>query len=85
MGVRSRDYRALAAECLRLAATATDANSQAEYLALAQMWTELANETPVARGALDRAQEAFNDGQFGRGDEVANQPQQQQQDRPPKK
>jgi hypothetical protein len=84
MGVRSRDYRALAAECLRLAATATDANSQAEYLALAQMWTELANETPVAPGALDRAQEAFNDRQFGHGNEVVSQQQQQDPGKKPK-
>jgi hypothetical protein len=82
MRVRSRDYRALAAECLRLAATATDANSQAEYLALAQMWSELANETPLAEGALNRAQEAFNERQFGRGNEV---PAQQQQQDPAKK
>ena len=33
----SKEYRALAAECLRLAATTDDANSYAQYTALAEM------------------------------------------------
>ena len=40
----SKEYRRLAAECLRLAATMDDANSYAQYTALAQMWNNLADE-----------------------------------------
>jgi hypothetical protein len=41
---RTQEYRRLAAECLRLAGTTDDANSHAQYTALAQMWTALAEE-----------------------------------------
>ena len=63
MKVRSQEYRALAAECLRLAATTDDANSHAQYTALAQMWTSLADEANQ-RAILTRAQDAFNETQM---------------------
>ena len=60
----SKEYRALAAECLRLAATTDDANSHAQYTALAQMWTSLADEADQRRAILSRAQDAFNETQM---------------------
>jgi hypothetical protein len=45
---RAKGYRSLAAECRRLAVTATDAGSQAQYEALAELWTELAIEAERA-------------------------------------
>jgi hypothetical protein len=44
MGQRSSDYRSLAAECRRLASTTGSWASQAEYTALAKMWSDLAEE-----------------------------------------
>ena len=41
---KAKDYRRLAAESRRLAATATDAGSLAQYEALAEMWRALAEE-----------------------------------------
>ena len=71
----SKEYRALAAECLRLAGTTDDANSYAQYTALAQMWTALAEEAETRRAILSQAQDAFNEAQFV---------QQQQQTQPKK-
>jgi hypothetical protein len=45
----TKNYRALAAECRKLAATASDAHSQAQYEALAEMWQQLAQETDDRR------------------------------------
>jgi hypothetical protein len=59
----SKEYRALAAECLRLAATTDDANCHAQYTALAQMWTSLADEADQ-RAIFRRAQGAFNETQM---------------------
>jgi hypothetical protein len=70
MKVRSQEYRALAAECLRLAATTDDANSHAQYTALAQMWTSLADEANQ-RAILTRAQDAFNETQMVQQQEQA--------------
>ena len=56
---RSRDYRRLAAECHRLAGTADDADSYAQYTALAQMWTDLPEEAEAGRAK--RAKDAFKD------------------------
>lgn len=70
---RSREYRRLAAECLRLAATTDDANSHAQYVALAQMWTDLAQEGEKDRVTFTRTQKAFNERQIV---------QQQQQEQP---
>ena len=85
MDNRSLEYRALAAECLKLAGCATDPNRRSEYLALAQMWTELAKE--AARGArtLDHAQEEFNNAQIAKAVEAAPPVLQQQQQIQPKK
>jgi hypothetical protein len=60
---RSQEYRALVAECLRLAGTTDDANSHAQYTALAQMWTQLAEEAETRR-AVNQAQHAFNEAQI---------------------
>jgi hypothetical protein len=57
----SKEYRALAAECLRLAATTDDANSHTQYTALAQMWNNLADEAETRRDTFSRAQDAFNE------------------------
>jgi hypothetical protein len=57
----SKEYRALAAECLRLAATTDDANSHTQYTALAQMWNNLADEAETRRATFSRAQDAFNE------------------------
>ncbi len=56
MNDRSQEYRRLAAECVRLAATTDDANSYAQYTALAQMWTLLADEADTRRATFSRAQ-----------------------------
>jgi hypothetical protein len=56
----SKEYRALAAECLRLAATTDDANSYAQYTA----WTQLADEAETRRAILGQAQGAFNEPQM---------------------
>ena len=60
----SKEYRALAAECLRLAATTDDANSYTQYTALAEMWTQLADEAETQRAILSQAQDAFNEPQM---------------------
>jgi hypothetical protein len=60
---RSQEYRRLAAECLRLAAT-TDDNSHAQYTALAQMWTALADEADTRRTVFVQAEGAFNKAQM---------------------
>ncbi len=61
----SKEYRSLAADCLRLAATTDDANSHAhQYTALAQMWTALADEADTRRATFNRAQDAFNEAQI---------------------
>jgi hypothetical protein len=60
----SKEYRALAAECLRLAATTDDANSHAQYTALAQMWTALAEEAEARCAIFGQAQDAFNEAQM---------------------
>ncbi len=68
---RSQEYRRLAAECLRLAATTDDANSHAQYTALAQMWTQLADEADTRRTTLRQAQDAFNEAQMVQQQEQA--------------
>jgi hypothetical protein len=73
MNDRSQEYRRLAAECLRLAGTTDDANSYAQYTALAQMWTELAEEAMTRHAVF--SQESFNEAQIA---------QQQQQGQPKK-
>jgi len=60
----SKEYRALAAECLRLAGTTDDANSHAQHTALAQMWTQLADEADQRRAIFSRAQDGFNETQI---------------------
>ncbi len=60
----SKEYRRLAAECLRLAATTDDSNSYTQYVALAQMWTHLAEEAESGRASYSRVQDAFNDAQL---------------------
>ena len=85
MDNRSLEYRALAAECLKLAGCATDPNRRSEYLALAQMWTELAKEAARGARALDHAQEEFNNAQIAKAVEAAPPVQQQQQQIQPKK
>ena len=67
----SKEYRALAAECLRLAATTDDANSYAQHTALAQMWTALAEEADTRRAILGQAQDAFSEAQFVQQQEQA--------------
>ncbi len=57
----SKEYRSLAAACLRLAATTDDANTHAQYIALAQMWSDLAVEADTRRATFNRAQDAFNE------------------------
>jgi len=76
---RSQEYRRLAAEATKLAATTDDANSHAQYIALAQMWSDLAQETEQRRATFTQAQDAFNDGQ------IIQQQQQQEQPREPDK
>ncbi len=61
---RSQEYRRLAAECLRLAGTTDDANSHAQYTALAQMWNQLAEEAETRHAVFNRAQDSFNTGQM---------------------
>jgi len=85
MDNRSLEYRALAAECLKLAGCATDPNRRSEYLALAQMWTELAKEAARGARALDHAQEEFNNAQIAKAVEAAPPVLQQQQQIQPKK
>ena len=85
MDNRSLEYRALAAECLKLAGCATDPNRRSEYLALAQMWTELAKEAARGARALDRAQEELNNPQIAKAVEAAPPVLQQQQQIQPKK
>jgi hypothetical protein len=82
---RSLEYRASAAECLRLAARTTDPVRRTEYLALAQVWKDLANEVIQGKSALDRAERAFNDRQMRKGGKTAQPAQQQQQIQPNKK
>ena len=82
---RSLEYRSSAAECLRLAAHATDPLRRTEYLALAQIWTDLAKEVIQGASALDRAQQAFNDRQMLKGGKTAQPVHQQQQQIRPKK
>jgi hypothetical protein len=60
----SKEYRSLAAECLRLAATTDDANSHAQYVALAQMWSDLADEADARRAIFNQAQDAHNEAQM---------------------
>jgi hypothetical protein len=84
MNDRSLEYRAVAAECLKLAGSAIDPNRRSEYLALAQMWKELAKEAALGAQILDRAQDAFNDAQIAKHVEGAAQPAQQQQQIQPK-
>ncbi len=64
MNNRAQEYRRLAAECLRLAGTTDDANSYAQYTALAQMWTALAEEAETRRATFSRAKEVFNEAQI---------------------
>ena len=64
MKVRSQEYRALAAESLRLAGTTDDANSYAQYTALAEMWTALADEAETRRAVFSQAQAASNETQI---------------------
>jgi len=87
MDERSLAYRALAAECLELAGSATDLNRRSEYLALAHMWTELAEEAARRAPAFDRAKRDFNPGEIAKAAEAAPpvQQQQQQQQIQPKK
>ena len=61
---RAQEYRRLAAECLRLAGTTDDANSHTQYTALAQLWTQLAEEAQTRRARVSRAQDTFNEGQI---------------------
>jgi hypothetical protein len=70
---RSQEYRRLAAEAIKLAATTDDFNSHAQYIALAQMWSDLAQETEERRATFTQAQDAFNNAQII---------QQQQQEKP---
>jgi hypothetical protein len=85
MDDRSLEYRALAAECLKLAGSATDLNRRSEYLALAQMWTELAKEAARGARALNRAEDEFNNAQITKAVEAARPVQQQQQIQPKKR
>ena len=85
MNDRSLEYRALAAECLKLAGRATDPNRRSEYLALAQIWTDLAKEAARGARALDHAQEEFNNAQIPKAVETAQPVQQQQQIQPKKR
>ena len=85
MDNRSLEYRALAAECLKFAGCATDPNRRSEYLALAQMWTELAKEAARGARALNRAEEEFNNAQIAKAVEAAPPVLQQQQQIQPKK
>ena len=75
----------MAAECLKLAGSATDSNRRSEYLALAQMWTELAKEAARGARALNRAEDEFNNAQITKAVEAARPVQQQQQQIQPKK
>jgi hypothetical protein len=86
MDERSFAYRALAAECLELAGSATDLNRRSEYLALAHMWTELAEEAARRAPAFDRVGRAFNNaGKIAKAVEAAPPVQQQQQIQPKKR
>lgn len=85
MNDRSLEYRALAAECLKLAGSAVDPTRRSEYLALAQMWKELAKEAAAGARMLDRVQEEFNTAQIAKGVEPARPLQQQQQIQPKKR
>ena len=68
---RSQEYRRLAAECLRLAGTTDDANSHAQYAALAQMWNELAEEAETRLAVLSGARDALNEAQIAQQQEQA--------------
>ncbi len=54
---RAQEYRTLAADCPRQAATTDDANVHAQYTALAQMWSDLGDESEKTRAAFAQAQE----------------------------
>ncbi len=60
---RFRDYRMLAAECLRLAGATDEAHAHAQYVALAQMWNDLAEEAENGRATFSKARNAFNEAQ----------------------
>ena len=61
MKKRVQEYRRLAAECLRLAGTTDDANSHAQYTALAQMWAELAEEAQARQTSFHKVQDDFHE------------------------
>lgn len=69
----------LAAECLRLAGTTDDAHAHAQYVALAQMWNDLAEEAQKGRATFSNAQNAFNEAQAVRQQQQV-QPTQQDDD-----
>ena len=61
---RSKEYRRLAGECLRLAGTTDDANSYAQYTALAEMWTALADEAETGSVIFGQPHAAGNEAQI---------------------
>lgn len=72
------EYRSLAAECLRLAATTDDANSHAQYTALAEMWTALAHEAETGSAIFGQPHAARNEAQIVQQQEQV-QPEQHEQ------
>ena len=71
---RSQEYRKLAAESLRLAATTDDANSHTQYVALARMCTDLADEAEKGRATFNQTQDAFNNALPVQQQEQSKQP-----------
>jgi len=76
----SQDYRKLAAEYLRLAATTDDANSHTQYVALARMWTDLADEAEQGRATFNQAQDTFTNAPSAQQQEQA-QPREPEEDK----
>ena len=60
---RFTEYRRLAAECLRLARTTDDANSYAQYSALAEMWAALADEAEIGSAIFGQPHATPNEAQ----------------------
>jgi hypothetical protein len=78
---RSQEYRKLAAESLRLAATTDDANSHTQYVALARMWTDLADEAEKGRATFNQAHDTFNNAPSAQQQEQ-EQPKEPEADKP---
>jgi hypothetical protein len=60
---RSAQFRASAAECLRLATSATDSKARIALVAMAQKWLALAN-APLGAARFDAVLKEFNDQQM---------------------